>query len=153
MCGKSQGPLVNGASLDRFLNGPFVKTGCCQTTQSGPILQFFGQNYYKFTFLQKKKPQSHRVTEWQTPKGTQYTGGQNFFVPDFNKLPYSLRSQGDNIDKGAPGHLKCFRKKPRKKERKKKWGKIKNRKSEKRQRQIKASKMKIRNLKSQLKAA
>ena len=22
--------------------------------------------------------------------------GQKFFVPDFNKLPYSLRSQGDN---------------------------------------------------------
>ena len=28
------------------------------------------------------------------PKGTQYTGGLNFFVPDFNKLPDSLRSQG-----------------------------------------------------------
>ena len=25
------------------------------------------------------------------------TGGLNFFVPDFNKLPYSLRSQGDNL--------------------------------------------------------
>ena len=31
-----------------------------------------------------------RVTEWQTPKGTQYMGGWNLFVPDFNKLPYSL---------------------------------------------------------------
>ena len=42
---------------------------------------------------------SHRVTELQSdrhPKGTHYTGGLNFFVPDFNKLPYSLRSQGDN---------------------------------------------------------
>ena len=25
MCDKSQGPPANGASLDRFLNGPFVK--------------------------------------------------------------------------------------------------------------------------------
>ena len=41
--------------------------------------------------------QSHRVTESQTLKGTQYTGGWNFFVPDFNKLPYSLRSQGENV--------------------------------------------------------
>ena len=24
------------------------------------------------------------ATELQTPMGTQYTGGQNFFVPDFN---------------------------------------------------------------------
>ena len=31
-----------------------------------------------------------------TTKGTQYTGGGNIFVPDFNKLPYLLRSQGDN---------------------------------------------------------
>ena len=28
----------------------------------------------------------YRVTESQTPKGTQYSGGGNFFVPDFNKL-------------------------------------------------------------------
>ena len=36
----------------------------------------------------------HRVTEseLQTLQGTQYTGGRNFCVPDFNKLPYS---QGD----------------------------------------------------------
>ena len=27
-----------------------------------------------------------------------YMGGWNFFVPDFNKLPYSLRSQGDKHD-------------------------------------------------------
>ena len=38
-----------------------------------------------------------RFTESQTPKGTQYTGGWNFFVPDSNKLPYSLRLQRDNI--------------------------------------------------------
>ena len=30
-------PTVNCASLDRFLNGPFVKTGCCQVTQNRPI--------------------------------------------------------------------------------------------------------------------
>ena len=41
--------------------------------------------------------QSHRVTEWKTPKGTQYGGGWNFFVPDFNKLTYLLCSQGDNL--------------------------------------------------------
>ena len=42
--------------------------------------------------------QSDRVTELQTLKGTQYTGGWNFFMPDFNKLPYSLRSQGDKFN-------------------------------------------------------
>ena len=34
-------PPANGASLDRFLNGPFVKMGCCQTAQNGPILKYF----------------------------------------------------------------------------------------------------------------
>ena len=43
--------------------------------------------------------QSDRVTESQTPKGTQYTGGWNFFLPDFNKLPYLLFSQGGYIFK------------------------------------------------------
>ena len=51
---------------------------------------FSGANYL---------PQSYRVTEWQTPKGTQHTDGWNFFVPDFNKLFYLLRSQGDNSHK------------------------------------------------------
>ena len=32
------------------------------------------------------------VTELQTPKGAHYTGGWNFFVPDFNKLPHLFRS-------------------------------------------------------------
>ena len=41
--------------------------------------------------------QSNRVTELQTPKGTQYTGGWYFFLPDFNKLPYLLHSQGDQL--------------------------------------------------------
>ena len=40
--------------------------------------------------------QSDRVIESQKPSGTQNTGGWNFFVPNFNKLPFSLRSQGDN---------------------------------------------------------
>ena len=62
-------------------NGPFLgKTGACQTARNGPMLTFIGD----------------RVTESQTLKGTQYTGVWNFFVPDFNKLPYSLHSQGDN---------------------------------------------------------
>ena len=43
-----------------------------------------------------KRYSGDRVTESQTPKGTKYTGGRNFFVPDFNNLPYLLRSQGDN---------------------------------------------------------
>ena len=43
-----------------------------------------------------------RVTEWQTPKSTQYTGGWNFFVPYFNKLPYSLHSQGDKYFSELP---------------------------------------------------
>ena len=41
--------------------------------------------------------QSYRVTESQShATSTPYTGGWNFFIPIFNKLPYSLRSQGDN---------------------------------------------------------
>ena len=37
--------------------------------------------------------QSYRVTDTQ---GYSVYGWVKFFVPDFNKLPYSLRSQGDN---------------------------------------------------------
>ena len=33
----------------------------------------------------------------KTPKGTQYTDGLNFCAPDFNKLPNSLRLQGDKV--------------------------------------------------------
>ena len=40
----------------------------------------------------------HRVTESQTHKDTQYTGEWNFFVPDFNILPYLLLSQMYNIN-------------------------------------------------------
>ena len=40
------------------------------------------------------------ATESQTPKGTQFKGGWNFYAPDFNKLPYSLRSQGDKKEEG-----------------------------------------------------
>ena len=62
-----------------------------------------GRNYLKFNLSRGlighrvTESESYRVTEWLTPKGTQYTGGWNFFEPDFNKLPYSLRSQGDNV--------------------------------------------------------
>ena len=45
--------------------------------------------------LRVTESQSDRVTELQKLKGTQYSGGWNFFMPDFNELPYSLRSQGD----------------------------------------------------------
>ena len=41
-------------------------------------------------------PQSDRVTKSQTHKVTQYTEGWKFFVPDINKLPYSLHSQGND---------------------------------------------------------
>ena len=45
-------------------------------------------------------PQSHRVTESQSDRvtdtqGYSVYGWVKFFVPDFNKLPYSLRSLGD----------------------------------------------------------
>ena len=40
----------------------------------------------------------HRVTESQTLKGTQYTGGQNFFVPDFNKSQLNSRERGGASD-------------------------------------------------------
>ena len=46
---------------------------------------------YRVTALQNE-----RVTEWQTPKGTQFTGGWNFFALFSKKLPYLLCSQGDN---------------------------------------------------------
>ena len=72
MCGKFQGPPTNGASLDRFLmanwaihtkfqrklhllewwNGPFIKTGCYQTAQNGPILKKFWSELYKVWFMQ-----------------------------------------------------------------------------------------------------
>ena len=81
MCGKSEGPPANGASLDRYLNGQFVKMGCCQTAQTGPILNKFWSELIKFNLsrdhFHKKMAaelQSHRVAELQTPKGTQYTG-------------------------------------------------------------------------------
>ena len=51
----------------------------------------------KFIGHRVTEGQSDRGTESQTPKGTQYKGGWNFFVPDFNKLPYSLRSPGNNL--------------------------------------------------------
>ena len=44
----------------------------------------------------------------QTPKGTKYMGGWNFFVSDFNKLPYLLRSQ-----KSSTGVDPLFIQKPR----------------------------------------
>ena len=40
-------PLPNGESVDRFLNGQFVKMGCCQTAQNGPILKIFGPELFK----------------------------------------------------------------------------------------------------------
>ena len=45
------------------------------------------------------------ATESQTPKGTQYTGWVKFFIPDFNKLPYSLHSQGDSHGLNKTDHL------------------------------------------------
>ena len=53
-------------------------------------------------------PERLRVISWSTnrvtPKGTQYTGGWFFFVRDFNKLSYSLCSQGDKIGKERTKH-------------------------------------------------
>ena len=99
--------------------GHLFKLGDWKTAESCPMLKFFGQNHLKSHFSEKFilfcpiRPKNfwpnpmagcwdnwefigHRVTELQTPKGTQYMGGWNFFGPDFNKLPYLLRSQGDN---------------------------------------------------------
>ena len=52
---------------------------------------------------------AHRVTESQShTTSTPYTGGWNFFMPIFYKLPYSLRSQGDYITFGLLYFLFCF---------------------------------------------
>ena len=77
--------------------GPFVNTSYCQTAQNGRFWKNFGQSYLKFNLSRGHfyKKFGLRVTEFQTPKGTQYTGRWNFFVPDFNKLPDLLRLQGD----------------------------------------------------------
>ena len=47
---------MNGASLNRFLNGPFVKTGRCQTaqnkgTQSNTLCSGFGSKNPLMGFL------------------------------------------------------------------------------------------------------
>ena len=81
MCGKSQGPPANGASLDRFLMANLYKLGDWKTAESWPMLKFFGQNW----------PQSHRHSRVLSIRVGE------FFLPDFKKLPYSLRSQGDKI--------------------------------------------------------
>ena len=64
---------------------PYLQTLKCGWTQ---------RNYFVCTFFNVN---IHRLTELQTPKGTWYTGEWKFFVPDFNKLPQSLRSHGDNF--------------------------------------------------------
>ena len=69
-------------------------------------------------------PQSDRVTDTQ---GSSVYGWAKFFVPDFNKLPYSLRSQGD--------------KKERKKEKRKKK-KVKKKKKEKKKERKNGAKIK-----------
>ena len=125
MCGKFQGLPSNGVSLvlERRC-GPFVKTGCCQTSQIGRFWKFFGQNYLKFNLSRShsyKKieissnrdhwtvavfrenwclpewadvKQSHRVTDTQRYSDYKWV---KFFVPDCNKLPYLLCSQGDKF--------------------------------------------------------
>jgi hypothetical protein len=43
-------PPANGANLESFLIGPFVKNGFLPSAQNGPIPKKFGQNYLKFNF-------------------------------------------------------------------------------------------------------
>ena len=62
----------------------------------------FGPNGWKAAELLDRlfttEWQSDRVTESQShATSTPYTGGWNFFMPIFNKLPYLLRSQGDKL--------------------------------------------------------
>ena len=50
LCGKFQGPPVNGVSLDRFLNGQLghlYKLGDWKTAESWPMLKFFGSKSFK----------------------------------------------------------------------------------------------------------
>ena len=58
----------------------YLKKSLHYYDKSSPVIVLIG---HRVTELQ-----SYRVTKLQTPKGTQ-------FVPDFNKLPYSLCSQED----------------------------------------------------------
>ena len=92
-----------------------ISRPACEWSESGELMSqkniFFAQSDLKKKFRPNPmagcwdnwgfighrvtESQSDRVTELQTLKGTQYSGGWNFFMPDFNELPYSLRSQGD----------------------------------------------------------
>ena len=76
--------------------GHFWKMGGCQIAKRRLIWKIKNILNLKFKFiggLFATESQSHRVTDTQ---GYSVYGWVKFFVPDFNKLPYSLRSQGDN---------------------------------------------------------
>ena len=75
MCGKSKGPPANGARLDRFLNGPFVKLGCCQMAQNGSILKIF------YDYGSSGEAAMHTKTEvdWNIVIN-QYTASSNLFI-------------------------------------------------------------------------
>ena len=73
---------------------------------AGQCWNFFGRNPLKFYlnwghFYEFFWFIGHRVTESQSdrhPSVLSIRVGEIIFVPDFNKLPYSLRSQGDNVN-------------------------------------------------------
>ena len=45
--------------------------------------------------LDFSKPNPRQLTNYRHSRVLSIPVGEIFFVPDFNKLPYSLRSQGD----------------------------------------------------------
>ena len=71
-------------------NGP--KQVAAKQPKMGRFWNFFGQAYLKITLGRGHIIVGLLATEWQTPKGNSVYGWVKCFVPDFNKLTYSLRS-------------------------------------------------------------
>ena len=84
MCGKCQGEWCEfGQDFKVLMAKCIVPSDCIsRTSKISP----------REGYLLASELQSYRVTDTQ---GYSVYGGGEFFVPDFNKLPYSLPLQGD----------------------------------------------------------
>ena len=76
----------------QILRGPILRP-CCELCEFGQVSNVSCLPTQVAVYW----PQSHRVTESQSykhPRVPSIQVGEIFFVPDFNKLPYLLCSQG-----------------------------------------------------------